>query len=374
MQVREAVSSREPVHRSLGEGGSPVVSEERNLTEYFATALQRHFFPSLTTSSSLKTGDWRLDTALETPFAIALSGGADSMALTLLAADWARAHGASIVTLTVDHGLRAESADEAATVAGWMKARGIAHHILTPTHRPAGNNLMQAARQWRYDALVDFCRAHGITHCLLGHHLDDQLETVALAHLRGNPTLMLDHERSAGEAGMPAQRDYRGVALIRPLLEVSKAALVAFLRARDVAWVEDPTNCDPRFARTRVRSQLATDPAFKAALQVALAARQASHSARENALAMAMPRCVTFGDTTAMLDLAEWKMLVPELRSLMLANLVRRIGGKPHRPRRHETLRLAAALLDEPSGKRTLGHCLIRWKTGGATIRPEQRD
>jgi tRNA(Ile)-lysidine synthase len=306
--------------------------------------------------------------------AIAVSGGADSMALLLVAHAWAQENNSSVTALTVDHGLRAESAREAKTVAGMMRERGIAHHILTPAHTPAGNNTMQAARQWRYDALADYCSQNAITHCLLGHHQGDQLETVALAHLRGRDTLDLSIERSAGEAGMRAQRDYRGVQFLRPLLAVEKNTLTDYLSARNVAWIEDPTNADSQYARTRVRQQLADDPTLKAELLETLATRSAARDARDASLAEAEPRCITMNALGhPSLNLTVWKTLEPELRSLLLANLVRRVGGKPHRPRRHETLRLAEALCNEATGKRTLGHCVIHWKKGAARITSEQR-
>ena len=305
--------------------------------------------------------------------AIALSGGADSLALTLLAQEWATAHGIGVVALTVDHRLREDSTAEAQHVANLMRDHGITHHILTPEHTPAGNNLMQAARTWRYDALTDFCRAHTISHCLLGQHLDDQLETVALAHARGRDTLDLTAERSEGEAGMRPTRLYRGVKFLRPLLTFPKRDLIAYLRARHVTWVEDPTNTDPRFARVRMREQLANDPNLAHALHSTLAARTAAREARDAALAEAMPSCVHMLGGTATLNLSQWQSLASELRSLLLANLIRSIGGKPHRPRRHETERLVQALLGEQQGKRTLGHCVISWKNGTATIRPEPR-
>lgn len=333
-----------------------VASPESTLPVQFAAAFQTLLPPSLAT-----------------PLAIALSGGADSLALTLLARDWARTHGIAIVALTVDHRLRDGSTKEAHHVASLMREHRIAHHILTPEHQPAGNNLMQAARQWRYDALADFCLEHSINHCVLGHHADDQLETVALAHLRGKSTLDLSHERSEGEAGMRAMRTHRGIHFLRPLLHCRKDELIGYLTARNVVWIEDPTNADPRFARARVRQQLVDDQALEGEVRATLAIRTAARDARDAALAEAMPRCIRAKYTTTCLDIAAWKSLAPELRSLLLANLIRSVGGKAHRPRRHETLRLVHALLDESRGKRTLGHCVIAWKAGTATIGAEPR-
>jgi tRNA(Ile)-lysidine synthase len=342
---------------------SLVVSQESDLVARFCARLEKLL------SSSLATGDWRLATTL----AVALSGGADSLALTLLAQQWAQAHNIHLVALTVDHRLREDSTEEAAKVAQVMRSHGITHRILTPAHRPAGNNRMQAARQWRYDALADYCLAHGIQYCLLGHHRDDQLETAAMAHLRGTNQLDLSRTPSDGEAGMRSLRTYRGVDFLRPLLAHSKADLCAFLEARGEEWIEDPTNADARYARTRVRQLLSSDDDFKRTIEQLLTRGHIRREANEALLAEAMPNCIARTRDMTTLMLAPWRALDVELRSLMLANLIREVGGKPHRPRRAETLRLAEALLNEPRGKRTLGHCLIVWNNGEATLRREAR-
>ncbi len=121
----------------------------------------------------------------------------------------------------------------------------------------------------------------------------------------------------------------------------------------------------------KLRQQLADDPALANELRATLALRTAARDRRDRALAEAMPHCVTVAAQQTHLAISAWQTLAPELRSLLLANLVRHVGGKAHRPRRHETLRLANALLTEPRGKRTLGHCVIAWKNNTATLSPE---
>ena len=118
--------------------------------------------------------------------AVAVSGGADSMALTLLAADWAAARRGSIVALTVDHRLRNESRAEAKQVAAWLAARGIEHKILAWTGEKPSSDVQAAAREKRYELLEDWCRRQGILHLLVAHNLDDQAETFLLRLGRGS--------------------------------------------------------------------------------------------------------------------------------------------------------------------------------------------
>lgn len=293
--------------------------------------------------------------------AIALSGGSDSLALTLLADQWARAQGGRVVALTVDHQLRPESGDEAQQVARWMQHRGIEHHILTPMHTPAGNNLMQAARQWRYRALAEWCRLHAVLHCLVGHQQEDQLETALLHTTRGST--------EDGAAGMSAIRLYRGVRFLRPLLDTPREALREYLRQHGTFWIEDPTNANPDYARTRARMALADLPSGEA-LRL-YREHAALRMARESEAARVAMQCVRLHPAGyAELRMQPWRDLAAPMRSLLLADLIACIGGHIHRPRHHETAWLEKGMA-APKGKQTLGNCLVEWSIQEATISRE---
>jgi tRNA(Ile)-lysidine synthase len=177
--------------------------------------------------------------------AVAVSGGADSMALALLANAWARRRGGRVTGLIVDHGLRPESADEARRVATWLRARAIAPQILSWHGDKPVADIQAAARAARYALLAGWCRRHGVLHLLLAHHRDDQAETLLLNLARGAGV--------DGLAAMPPVAARNGVRLLRPLLTTPKFRLVAILRAARQAWIEDPSNAAPRFRRTAAR-------------------------------------------------------------------------------------------------------------------------
>lgn len=183
--------------------------------------------------------------------AVGVSGGGDSMALAWLARRWAAARGGAVLALIVDHGLRPESAAEAAAAAWRLAAAGIGARRLRLDPPPAGPDLSTAARAARHAALQAACRAEGIVFLLLAHTRADQAETQAYRALRGSG--------SAGLAAMAARRETAEVALLRPLLAVPPGVLRATCRAAGLAWAEDPTNRDPRFARARLRAWFA-DP------------------------------------------------------------------------------------------------------------------
>jgi tRNA(Ile)-lysidine synthase len=174
-------------------------------------------------------------------FGIAVSGGADSLALLLLAAD---AFPGRIAAATVDHRLRPASADEAVFVAGICAARGIPHHILTAATPPQGS-VQAAARALRYRLLDDWRTDTGLDWVMTAHHADDQAET-----------LVMRLNRASGIDGLAGVRARNGH-LLRPLLGVRRAALSAVVDAAGLVPVDDPSNRDPRYDRARVRAALA---------------------------------------------------------------------------------------------------------------------
>ncbi|MDY0242779.1 MAG: tRNA lysidine(34) synthetase TilS, partial [Rhodospirillaceae bacterium] len=169
--------------------------------------------------------------------AVACSGGADSLALTILADAWARSRGGQAIALTVDHGLRADSAAEAATVGRWLAAREIPHHVLRWEGAKPGTGIQAAARRARYALLEDWCRQEGLLHLLLAHHRDDQAETLLMHLARGSGV--------DGLAGMAPITETRALRLLRPMLDAPHARLEATLAARGLVWVEDPSNRNP---------------------------------------------------------------------------------------------------------------------------------
>jgi tRNA(Ile)-lysidine synthase len=178
--------------------------------------------------------------------AVGVSGGADSMALALLAQDWAAMRGGRATAFVVDHGLRAESADEAALALARLSAQGIRGRVLPLSGLRHGAALAARARAARHAALRAACAEAGILHLLLGHHLADQAETVAMR--------LLARSGPAGLAGMGALVESPAVRLVRPLLGVAPGLLRNWLRRHGIAWVEDPSNADPAALRARLRA------------------------------------------------------------------------------------------------------------------------
>jgi tRNA(Ile)-lysidine synthase len=173
-------------------------------------------------------------------YGVAVSGGPDSMALLALAAS---ALAGRVEAVTVDHGLRPESGEEAAMVARWCGDAGVPHETLTPD-APVAGNVQAWARAMRYRVMEAWRAARGIDWIMTAHHADDQAET-----------LLMRLNRGSGVAGLAGVRARSG-RVVRPLLGQRKAALLAFARAQGLPFVDDPSNRDPRFDRAAMRQSL----------------------------------------------------------------------------------------------------------------------
>lgn len=187
---------------------------------------------------------------------LAVSGGPDSTALLVIAARWVerlkkqKKKTPALIAVTVDHGLRRESSREALAVKRLARALGVPHRTLRWRGKKPKTGLQEAARAARYRLLAQAARRGGYAHILTAHTLDDQAETVLFRLARGSGLTGLSG--MAHVAPLPAA-GRREIFLVRPLLHVPKARLLATLKAAGVTYSEDPTNRDPRFARARLR-------------------------------------------------------------------------------------------------------------------------
>lgn len=184
----------------------------------------------------------------DTIIGLAVSGGPDSLALLLLAAE-ARPLGVEVAT--VDHALRPESRAEAEMVAELCARLGVPHTILTAKWREKPESALQErARQMRYGLLGDWARERQITALLTGHHLDDQAETFLMRLSRG-----------AGVKGLAGMRRVTRVpggeiSVVRPLLGWRHKDLEEVCAAAGVEALQDPSNEDEQFERVRFRKAL----------------------------------------------------------------------------------------------------------------------
>lgn len=184
---------------------------------------------------------------------IAASGGPDSTALLFLAARWVkrRKMPPRLLAVTVDHGLRPEAAAEAASVKRLARRLGVPHRTVAWHGDKPKTGLQEAARLARYRLLMHAAAQAGYSHVLTAHTLDDQAETVLFRLARGSGLTGLAGMAMASLVPLGGNGE---TFIVRPLLHVPKARLIATLRSADIAYSDDPSNRDPRFTRARLRS------------------------------------------------------------------------------------------------------------------------
>jgi tRNA(Ile)-lysidine synthase len=182
--------------------------------------------------------------------AVAVSGGADSMAaLALLAGLAERGRVRVAAVLHIDHGLREGSALDAALVEDVARGLALDADVRRLALAP-GSGVAARAREGRYLALAEMASARGVATVITAHHADDQLETMLLALVRGAGL--------GGLGGMPERRAMAaGIDLVRPFLRVQRSALRDAARALGVPWREDPGNERPDVPRGRIRHTVA---------------------------------------------------------------------------------------------------------------------
>ncbi|QAY75684.1 tRNA lysidine(34) synthetase TilS [Sphingosinicella sp. BN140058] len=273
---------------------------------------------------------------------VAVSGGPDSLALLLLAS---AAAPAAVAAATVDHRLRPESAEEAATVARICAGIGVPHHILA-VEVPRGASVQARAREARYAALRHWAETEQLPVIVTGHHADDQAETLMMRLLRGSGV--------AGLAGIRARTTLGPSALLcRPLLGWRRHELAAIVAAAGGDAVDDPSNRDERFDRARMRRRLSEaqwiDPLALSRSAAALA--EADETLDAVAEGLAAERLST-GEGWALLAPAGVPALL--LRRLVTRALVHvapdaaprgdQLGGLLDRLGKGETCNLAGAL------------------------------
>jgi tRNA(Ile)-lysidine synthase len=301
--------------------------------------------------------------------ALAVSGGPDSVALMHLAARRREARG-EITVLTVDHGLRASSREEAELVGRMAAALGLPHAILTWDNggaRSAG--LQSRARAARYDLMAAYCHANDIPALATAHTIDDQAETFLMRLKRGSG---LD-----GLAAIPERGAWAGIVVLRPLLDVPKARLVATLDAAGIAFVADPSNIDPRFERARVRGSADALAALSLTPEaLALSARRLRR-AREALESAAQDFLAAHSDISeagyAVIDREALEAAPHEIALRALSQLIGAVGGGETPLQLAKLEHLLAALRQDPGKAHTLGRCRIERCSGRLGIFREVR-
>jgi len=298
------------------------------------------------------------------PLGLAVSGGGDSTALAVLLAE---AGLAGLHVLTVDHGLRPGSADDAAAVEALAARLGLPCETLFAAGPPAGS-LQAWARRERYRLMRQAAERRGLAAVVTAHTLDDQAETFLLRLARGS-----------GLRGLGAMRPRAvvdGLTVLRPFLGTRRGALREALLARGIAWREDPSNGDPRFDRIAMRSlsqRLAAVGLTPVRLAAAAGHLERAGRAIDGAVAELAGTALRLDRAGAVtLARAPWCAAPEEVRLRLLADAVAIAGGAAFPPRL-AALQAAASVFRHGTGRSTLGRAVAEGAPDRLTLWREMR-
>ena len=300
--------------------------------------------------------------------AVALSGGADSTALTHMLCVWAELNEATLHALIVDHGLRPESADEAQSTLkqaqNWPHCHPV---ILTWQGDKPESGLMQAARQARYGLMSDYCARHGIRILATGHHGDDQVETFFIRLSKGSGP-----DGLAGIRPLTALDDH--LTLYRPLLDKTHQDLVDYCKDHHLSWIEDAGNHNMDYERNRLRRFLADEGLETPRIQTLM---RRLHRVKDtlDALTADVAQQARI-DTDSSHHIYDWSIAShygEEILLRLMIQAIKQLTGQSRRDIRLAKLEnLCRRMLEQQALKTTsLHHCLIQLQKGRLDIRLE---
>lgn len=280
-------------------------------------------------------------------FAVGVSGGADSLALILWLDECLRPQGKKVVALTVDHGLRPESADEADYVHQLLTNKGIEHHILCWQGEKPTTGIEEAARVARYQLLSEWCLSHQIRCLCVAHHQLDQAETFMIRLQRGSGL--------NGLCGMQEVNEMYGLKILRPFLNVPPQALKDYLNKRQIKWITDSSNDCDDFLRVRVRKFL---PQMEKAIGItpqrivdtmAVLNRSKDYIDKQ-VLKFIKQHVRLWEDVAVSVSLPVLAQQHEEIIYRVLADLIKQVGQKNYTARADDIERLARDVLKEKFG------------------------
>jgi len=265
---------------------------------------------------------------IPTRLGVAVSGGSDSLALLHLLHGWSLVGGPTPAAVTVDHGLRPSSAQEAADVAQICARLAIPHDTVQWQGWDGSGNLPDHARRARYALLTDWARANDLHDIAIGHTQDDVAETFLMRLARG-----------AGVDGLAAMRPrwtQSGVTFHRPLLDLSREALRDHLRTLGQSWIDDPTNDDTTYLRPRARQSLtALAPMGLGAATLADVARTLSgvRTALDHATLTAARALLQVQSGDILIDHPGFNDLPEEIARRLMQAMLQWLAGEEYPPR-----------------------------------------
>ena len=294
------------------------------------------------------------DDARPHTIAIAVSGGSDSIALLMLADKWAKIHDIDLVILSVDHHLRDQSKLENDYIQELSHQLGHKHFLLHFDHQNNFSNLQARCREGRYTLMTSLCAQLGILTIMTGHHLDDYIENYSIRD-----------ERKSNIFGLSGSNIhwYNNVRIVRPLFNVPKKHLIAYLISRDIRWFEDESNSSDKYHRNRVRKKLASmeeETKNQIVNKQSEINKQVNETLKPQLISCIAEAIKIYPFGFAIVDVKMLNSFASEIQFMAISHTLIIISGKDRSSRSNPVKILIKLLQQEIVFTKTLNGCIIK--------------
>jgi tRNA(Ile)-lysidine synthase len=304
-------------------------------------------------------------------FAIAVSGGSDSLALSILAKLYSLEQCSDFATLIIDHRLRKESAHEAKQTYKNLKKNNIKAEILTYRGSKFTSNIQKKARDLRYDLFQKYCKKNKIRFLILAHHQDDLIENFYIRLIRGSGIKGLTSLQNVSELN----KDFY---ILRPLLHFKKEELLNLTKKIYSTWIEDPSNLNEKFLRVRIRKMQSKlqkegfDP--KRVLKTIENLNTAKNSLDFYISKSEKKYLIFYKEGYATLKSTIFKNEAPEVIFRVIIKAIHFVSGEYYPPRSDSLKILIKNFLSKKFKSSTLGGCLIEKNSNTISFFREDRN
>tara|TARA_Y100000741_G_scaffold31781_2_gene22538 strand:+ start:286 stop:1299 length:1014 start_codon:yes stop_codon:yes gene_type:complete len=297
------------------------------------------------------------DLKVRKDFAVAVSGGPDSLALVLLSENYAKENGLKLTALSVDHSLRPDSKDEIKWIKKLMRRNKIKFSCIKLKGKKPDSNIMAYARERRYSLLTQYCKRSKISYLLTAHHLDDEIENFLMRLIRGSGIKGLSSSHTS------FKHRKSGVNIVRPLLSFSKKSLIKYLSLTKQNYVVDPTNKDVRFDRSRIRvltAKLISEGLSKSRFSNVIDNLKKAESAIEKSLSGYGKNLIQIRDKSSLaISIKNFIKIPEEIQFRLFVKIVEYVSKKKQKPRAKSISNLMKKIIRRDFKSMTVHGCIF---------------
>ena len=300
-------------------------------------------------------------------FLVAVSGGPDSLALSILSKAYSEEKKNKVYYVLVDHGIRKNSSKEASAVKKLLKKKGISLSILK-NKKKISKNIQSQARSIRYELLLNYCDKHKIKFIMTGHHKDDQIETFLIRLSRGSGIQGLSSMNKLTKLNNKTK-------LFRPLLNINKIDLIFLAKKYYGKIFKDPSNTDQKYLRSNIRNlikQFEKNGIKRDRIISSINNLAATRDTLNSYIQVIEKKCLIKKKGTVFINLNNFLPENNDIQLKILSNSLKYISKNYYPPRAKKVLNLISRIKVEKEIKATLGGCIINKRQNNLIISKEE--